>query len=128
MEFHFYAEISLCGYHAYTNIPLTLGQKLLCDIEPENEHDPFAVMVQTENEELVGHIPIEITKALSKFLTDGGEAVAKVIGKRYNKGTNMGMEVPLDIKFKGTRPYLKKLRKHLKDVLKDANVAKIKKS
>ena len=128
MEFHFYAEISLRGYHAYTNIPLTLGQKLLCDIEPENEHDPFAVMVQTENEELVGHIPIEISKVLYKFLTDGGEAVAEVIGKRHNKGTNMGMEVPLDIKLKGTRPYLKKLRKHLKDVLKDANVAKIKKS
>ena len=53
MEFRFYAEISLRGYHAYTNLPLTLGQKLLCDIEPENEHDPFAVMVQTENEELV---------------------------------------------------------------------------
>ena len=128
MEFHFYAEISLRGYHAYTNIPLTLGQKLFCDIEPENEHDPFAVMVQTENEELVGHSPIEISKVLYKFLTDGGETVAEVIGKRYNKGTNMGMEVPLDIKFKGTRPYLKKLRKHLKDVLKDANVAKIKKS
>ena len=87
---HFYEEISLRGYHAYTNIPLTLGQKLLCDIEPENEHDPFAVMVQTENEELVGHIPIEISKVLYKFLTDGGEAVAEDIGKRYNKGTNMG--------------------------------------
>ena len=83
-------EISLCGYHAYTNIPLTLGQKLLCDIEPENEYDPFAVMVQTENEELVSHIPIEFSKVLYKFLTDGGEAVAEVIGKRYKKGTNIG--------------------------------------
>ena len=72
MEYHFYAEINLCGYHAYINIPLTLGQELLCDIEPQNEHDRFAIMIQTKSEELVGHIPLEISETVYKFLSDGG--------------------------------------------------------
>ena len=125
MEYHIYAEISLRGYHAYKNIPLTLGQELLCDIEPQNEHDPFAVMIQTENEDIVGHILLELSEIIHKFPSDGGEAVAEVIGKRYNSGTNMGLEVPLDIKFMGTHIYLKKLRKSLKDILQDANITKI---
>lgn len=60
MTFHFYAETSLRGYHAYKAIGLTLGDKLICQEEPDNEYDEFAVVVQTSNDETVGHLPIEI--------------------------------------------------------------------
>ena len=72
------------GYHAYKNIKITLGQLLTCEQEPEKEYDQFAVAVKTKQEETVGHLPIEISKMAHKFLIEGGEVEAEVIGSRFN--------------------------------------------
>ena len=114
MAFHFYGETSLRGYHVYKDICLTLGEKLFCQEEPDNEYDEFAVVVQTSDEELV-----------HTFISDGGEAEAEVIGCRFNAGTGMGLEVPIDIKFSGTFPYLRSLRSKLQLVPEVRNVTKI---
>ena len=50
---------------------------------------------------------------MHKFLNEGREAEAEVIGSRFNAGLGKGLEVPLDIKFIGSRIYDKKLRKTL---------------
>ena len=112
-DYRLFCESILRGYHAYKNIKITLGQLLICQQEPENEYDQFAVVVKTKQEETVGHLPIEILKRVQKFLNEGGEVEAEVIGSRFNDGLGKGLEVPLDIKFIGWRLYIKKLRKTL---------------
>ena len=69
--------------------------------------------MKTKREETVGHLPIEISKTVHKFLNEEGEVEAEVIGSRFNAGFRKGLEVPLDIKFIGSRLYVKKLRKIL---------------
>ena len=125
MAFHFYGETSLRGYHVYKDICLTLGEKLFCQEEPDNEYDEFAVVVQNSDEETVGHLPIQISKLVHTFISDGGEAEAEVIGCRFNAGTGMGLEVPIDIKFSGTFPYLRSLRSKLQLVPEVRNVTQI---
>ena len=92
---------------------MTLGQFLICEQEPENEYDLFAVVVKTKQKETVGHLPIEISKTVNKFLNEGGEVEAEVIGSRFNARLRKGLEVPLDIKFIGSKLYVEKLRKTL---------------
>ena len=114
MAYKFYAELSLRGYHASRNITLSLGQKLYCEIEPANEHDVFAVAIRTEEDDTIGHIPQEVSSKVCNFLVDGGEAIAKVIGCRYNSDGAMDLEVPSDVKFCGAYPYLVDLKRRLK--------------
>lgn len=59
------------------------------------------------------------------FLSDGGEAEAEVIGCHFNAGAGMGLEVPIDIKFCGTFPYLWNLRKELKSITEIGSLSKI---
>ena len=113
----------------YKDICLTLGEKLFCQEEPDNEYDEFAFVVQTSDEETVCHLPIQISKLVHTFVSDGGEAEAEaeaeVIGCRFNAGTGMGLEVPIDIKFSGTFPYLRSLRSKLQLVSEVRNVTQI---
>ena len=121
----FYAETSLRGYHVYKDVSLTLGEKLFCQEEPDNEYDEFAVVVQTYHEETVGHLPIQSSELVHTFICDGGEAEAEVIGCRFNAGNGMGLEVPIDIKFSGTFPYLRSLRSKLQLVPEITNFTQI---
>ena len=111
----------------HKDICLTLGEKLFCQEEPDNEYDEFAVVVQISDEETVGHLPIQVSKLVHTFVSDGGEAEAEaeVIGCRFNAGTGMGLEVPIDIKFSGTFPYLRSLRSKLQLVPEVRNVTQI---
>ena len=55
-----------------------------------NEHDVFAVAIRREENDTVGHIPQEVSREMCNFLVNGGEAIAEVIGCRYNSGGGMG--------------------------------------
>ena len=81
-------ESSIHGYHAYCrDINVDVGEVMTCKKEPDNEHDEHTVAVKkTGSEEWVGHVPIELSKIFSKFLSDSGEIEAECIGSRYNVG------------------------------------------
>ncbi len=90
-------EISSCirGYHVYQDIwTPVLYQKLLCQREPGNLEDPFAVVV-INNEEIVGYVPRKISALYSMFLNKGEVIEGTVTGPRQYSAdlTQGGMEI-----------------------------------
>lgn len=86
-EYEVYVESSVRGYHAYfKNANVCVGEVMRCEIEENNDHDKYAVTVRNECGQMVGHVPIELSKLFSKFLHDYGEVEAECIGNRYNAG------------------------------------------
>ena len=61
----------------------TLGKKLSTASEPENHHDKYAVKVLEENE-VVGHVPLDISKFCTSALLSGGTMKCEITGKRQN--------------------------------------------
>ena len=80
-----------------------------CEIEPENDHDKYAVAVKNIDRLLVGHIPIELSKIFNKFLSQYGQIEAKCIGSRFNTGQGKGLEFPIDYRLVGSVRYLRKM-------------------
>ena len=102
-DFEMYIESSVRGYHAYfKDASVCVGEILMCEVEDNNSHDRNAVAI-TKNEAgyLVGHVPIELSRFLNKFLRDYGEIQAECIGNRYNAGHGKGLEFPVDHKLIG---------------------------
>ena len=81
-------QICVTGHHVYKDIwTPTLGEKLSTATEPENHHDKYAVKVLKENE-VVGHVPRDISKYCTSALLCGGTIKCEIT--RKNK-TNLGM-------------------------------------
>ena len=76
------------------------------------ECDRYAMKFKTSNGATVsvGHIPKYISKICCKFVNDVGELDAEVIGKRFNAGQGMGVEVPVELRFVGNQQYLKRVK------------------
>ena len=56
-------ECSICGYHIYQTIwAATIGEELLCEREPHNASDRYAVAV-VKDTAVVGHLPRNISRA-----------------------------------------------------------------
>ena len=53
---------------------------MMCEIEEDNEYDKYAVAVKNESGQIVGHVPIEISKIMCKFIRDCGEVEVECIG------------------------------------------------
>ena len=71
---------------------------MICEIEKNNDHDKYAVAVKNESGQIVGHVPIEISKIMCKFIRDCREVEVDCIGlHRYNVGQRKGLEIPVDI-------------------------------
>ena len=78
-EHELYIEASVRGYHAYfKDSTVYIGEILTCEVEPDNEHDPHAVLVKNQDGKCVGHVPIELSKTFHKFLLDCGENWGRV--------------------------------------------------
>ena len=76
------------GHHVYKDIwTPTLGEKLSTAAKPENHHEKYAVKVLKENE-VVGHVPRDISKYCTSALLCGGTIKCEIT--RKNK-TNLGM-------------------------------------
>ena len=76
------------GHHVYKDIwTPTLGEKLSTAAEPENHHEKYPVKVLKENE-VVGHVPRDISKYCTSALLCGGTIKCEIT--RKNK-TNLGM-------------------------------------
>ena len=73
------------GYHVYKDIwTPTLGEKLSTATEPKNHPNEYAVKVLKENE-VVGHVPRDISKYSTSVLLCGGTIKREITGKRQNK-------------------------------------------
>ena len=71
--------------------------------------------VSTE-EDTVGHIPQHLSEVCFRFVEKmviGGQIDAEVIGKRFNSGDGLGVQVPVELSFVGNKKYLKNLRRRL---------------
>lgn len=113
-EYELYLEASTRGYHAYfKDATVYIGEILICEMEPNNRHSKYAVVVKNEDDRIVGHVPIELSKLFFKFLSEYGKIEAECIGSRINKGRGKGLELPVDFRLVGNARYLKKLLKKL---------------
>ena len=76
---------------------------------------------------IVGHIPKNISKTSSMFLTVPYTSIeAEVVGKRLNRGGGYGLEIPVQYRFYGPPKALQWLIKKLEKVKKEleCNISK----
>ena len=81
-------------------------------------------------EEVVGHVPLFLSKTLNKFLRlPGSSASHKVTGTRINRGIGVGLEVLTEITFVGKETAIEWLKKalHRINMMIDEKVLKCKK-
>lgn len=103
-EYEVFVESSVRGYHAYfKDSTVCVGELMRCEIEENNVHDKYAVAVNNESGQIVGHVPIEISKLIYKFICDYGQVEVECIGNRYNAGQGKGLELPVDYKLIGNQ-------------------------
>jgi hypothetical protein len=113
---HFYIESTVRGYHAYyKQAVVSIGEVLYCEPDYCNQFDDLAVSVFTEDGMMVGHVPVELSEIMHKFIYDHGELEVEVIGSRLNRGKGKGLEIPVDYCFIGNFDYLKSILCHLED-------------
>ena len=101
---------------------------MMSEIDENNEHDKYAVAVKDESGQIVGHVPIEISRSFPKFIRDYGEIEAECIGHRFNASQGKGLEISVDYKLIGNQQYLKQLVRKLNKKDLDLNISDIKKS
>ena len=63
---------------------LSPGEYVELEPEPENPYDPMAVRVMYESEH-IGYIARQNNYQVSEWLQDGGDVIAKVIGREGGK-------------------------------------------
>ena len=80
-----------------------------CEVEPENDHDRYAVAIRNKGEKIVGHVQVELSKIFHKFLSHHGQIEGECIGSRFNAGQGNGLELPDDYRLVGNARYLRKL-------------------
>ena len=121
-EYELYLEASTRGYHAYfKDATVYIGEILFCELEPDNQHSKYAVVVKNEDDSIVGHVPAELSKIFNKFLSEYGKIEAECIGNRFNKGRGNGLELPVDYRLVANARYLKKLLKELQEKNTESN-------
>ena len=110
------------GFHVYMDICNTvIGEILKCKREPTNEVDKHAVAIMCSDslgmESVVGHIPHNISKFSSMFLTIPSTAIeVEVLG---NRGSGYGLEIPLKYRYYGQKKLIQWLAKKLEAVKKE---------
>lgn len=126
-EHEVFIESSFRGYHAYfVNASVAIGEVLTCERDHDNVHDKYAVAVKNEDQTLVGHVPIELSKIFSRYY---GEIEAECIGALYNKGEGKGLEIPVHYKLTGNYKYLEKMVSRIKgrESTSGLNISEVKK-
>ena len=106
------------GHHFFKEVwTPVVGERLAVRKEYGNKHCRFAVAVfktscRSCRAGIVGRVPLEISLSLWNFLTEGGEIICEVAGKR-RKGK--GLEVPCIYYLTGTLSAIQKLEDSLED-------------
>ena len=87
--FEFQSHVT--GHHVYKDIwTPTLGEKLSTTAEPKNHNDKYVVKVLKDNE-VVGHVPSDISKYCTSAILCGRTVKCEIAGKRQNK-RGMGLK------------------------------------
>ena len=74
-------RMAVRGYHVYKEVwAPAIGEKFVCRQERGNDHDRHTVSVHEEEEDVLGHLPREISSVAS--LEHDGCITGKVTGKR----------------------------------------------
>ena len=83
------------GFHAYKeNWDPILGRRYSGSTEEKNERDEYAVAV-VYDDEVVGHIPLRLSKIMSMFLKlTGLQMEVEVTGKYVKQGPGCRLEIP----------------------------------
>ena len=78
-------EIQSCmqGYHIYKDIWTAMIGDLLCEREPFNDVDRYAIAV-LKDDNTVAHIPKKISKICSVLARGGNMACTSIGGRRYS--------------------------------------------
>ena len=120
-------ESYVCGfhmYHMYQTVwsPIIGEENLECRHEEKNEEDEFAIGVyqnDSQKETLVGHMPRKISKFVDKFLSfPNSKFSCKAKGKRLNKGTGYGLEIPVIYTFNGHEKAIERIKSQIQEELK----------
>ena len=109
----FEKESVIRGHHNYQRIwTPELGEYLVCEREPTNVNDRYAVAV-VKDDVIVGHLPRAQSKIYSLFLLRNGTIDCVVIGsRRYSADLPQGgLEVPCKLIFNGKHEEIKKLKR-----------------
>ena len=79
------ADSVVRGYHVYMHKwDPAIGDKFNAEMEVSNRHDRYPVIVKV-NQDIVGHVPREISKVLFYFIKNGGMVDgAKVLISAHN--------------------------------------------
>ena len=122
------------GYHEYMSvwIPQIGDDSLFCRRELSNEYDEYAAAIVAvdyfKREEVVGHLPLFLSKTLNTFLRlPGSYASCKVTGTRINRGIGVGLEIPIEITFVGKETATEKKALHRINMMIEEKVLKCKK-
>ena len=116
------------GYHAYMDIwkPLIGDDSLHCKREDDNIHDENTVAVIHSNHtgpHVVGQVPFLYSSTFKNFLSLPNHTIRVLVtGKRINRGTGYGLEIPVEYVFNGNEKALQWAKKNLDNI--DANVNK----
>ena len=116
-------ESAIRGYHVYKDIwSPYMHEQLRTTQELGNSEDQHAVAVIKDNgsslsstssysNDIIGHVPKEISRTCWFFLQHDGEIQCEVIGsKRRSPLIQGGLEIPCKYKFVGKRKHIKKLK------------------
>ena len=92
-----------------------MGKKISTATEPENHHGKSAVKHLKENE-MVGHVPRDISKYCTSTLLSGWTIKCDITGKKLNK---RGNELEVSCKYIVKRPFhmLLNVQKIIEDYL-----------
>ena len=113
------------GFHVYMDIWNPVIEEILkCKREPTNEVGKHAVAIMCSDslgkESVVGHIPHNISKFSSMFLTIPSTAIeVDLLGKRVNRGSGYGLEIPVKYRYYGQEKLIQWLAKKLEAVKKE---------
>ena len=73
-------DSKLRGFHVYCEIwEPYVGEELTCEIEEDNDHDPYAVSMMKQRQ-IVGHAPRSISRACAVHLRSHGAITCTVTG------------------------------------------------
>ena len=111
----FERAVCIRGYHVYKDIwDAAVGEELLCEREPLNAQDRYAVAVKRGGI-IVGHLPRKISRLCSLFLRRGGVILCTVTGgRRYSEDLAQGgLEIPCTLLFKHELKEVQKVKKFL---------------
>jgi len=90
-----YRTLKVRGYHAYfVDASVVIGEVRTCERDHDSVHDKYAIAVKNEDQTLVGHVPIELSKIFSRFYRTLGRLRHNVLELGTAKARGKGFKFP----------------------------------